>query len=168
MKKLPFVVALAFLFAFGWTTLASAQFFVATFEKDGMDLVFKITPNTGGGDISTGWSDIEFFIRYPDSQSGTFSFGIIVVNTTDFPGVLIPNNGPNAQGSETGYENNWFGTSFAATATRLYEEGTEYEVFRVTLDVDPATIGFELVHNEFFFAHLPGIDLGGRWRPDQQ
>lgn len=150
MKSLYYTLCLSSLFLFGSANILSAQFFVATFEQDGMDIVFKITPNSGGGDINTGWSDIEFFVRYPDSQSGTFSFGAITINTTDFPGIAIPNNGPDAQGSEIGFENNWFGTSFSATASRLYSEGIEYEVFRISLDVDPSIIGMELVHNEFF------------------
>lgn len=150
MKKRYYTILLFFFWSLSWLPFAQAQFFVATFDKENNDLVFKITPNTGGGDITTGWSDIEFFVRYPDGQAGTFSFGSISINNTDFPGINIPNNGTDAQGSETGFENNWFGTSFSATAARLYEEGMEYEVFRVTISIDPAMVNFELVHNEFF------------------
>lgn len=150
MKKKYYTIALFFLAGLSWLPLSQAQFFVATFEKDNNDLVFIITPNPGGGDIMTGWSDIEFFVRYPDAQAGTFSFGAITVNSLAFPGVSIPNNGADVQGSEVGFENIWLGTSFSPTAQQLYEEGIEYEVFRVAVSIDPEMVDFELVHNEFF------------------
>lgn len=150
MKSLHVLITITLCFFF---SISSAQFFRASFEVDGMDLIFNIQPNPGGGDITTGWSDIEFFVRYPDIQAGSFSFGAITINTTDFPGISIPDNGADAQGSETGFENNWFGTSFTATANQTYTEGQVYEVFRVAVSVDPSTIDFELVANEFFFPH---------------
>ena len=129
---------------------SQAQYFQAYAEKQGNDLVFFLRPNPGGGNITTGWSDMEFFLRFP-TGSATFNYGSIVVNSTDFPGVVMPYNGNNAQGSETGYTNSWFGTSYLPTPTQTYNDGQPYEVFRVTIDVDPATISFELVHNAFFF-----------------
>ena len=129
---------------------SQAQYFQAYAEKQGNDLVFFLRPNPGGGNITTGWSDMEFFLRFP-TGSAAFNYGSIVVNSTDFPGVVMPYNGNNAQGSETGYTNSWFGTSYLPTPTQTYNDGQPYEVFRVTIDVDPATIPFELVHNAFFF-----------------
>ncbi|MCB0582280.1 MAG: putative metal-binding motif-containing protein, partial [Phaeodactylibacter sp.] len=147
MKKI--FTFIAFFLAFHF---CSAQYFQATIVKDNNDLIFKIRPNPGGGDISTGWSDIEFFVRWSDS-SPTFAFGAITVNNTDFPGVVIPNNGRNIQGTEVGYINNWFGISFSATPANTYTDGMEYEVFRVALNVPASSIPFELVHNSFFFPH---------------
>ena len=66
-----------------------AQFFQATIHKEGNDLVFRLRANPGGGDITTQWSDTEFFVRWPDG-SPAFNFGTITVNTTDFPGINIP------------------------------------------------------------------------------
>lgn len=144
------------------TTLSSkGQFFQATIDKDGNDLIFLLRVNPGGGDITTNWSDTEFFVRWPDN-SPAFNFGTITVNTTDFPGINIPNNGQNAQGSETGYTNNWFGSSYSATSSSTYIAGLEYEIFRVTLDIPAANVNFELVHNEWFAPHyLALIDGSG-------
>ncbi len=126
-----------------------AQYFQATITKDANDLIFKIKANPGGGNITTDWSDIEFFVRWPDG-SPTFNFGAITVNNTNFPGVPIALNGQNAQGSEVGFNNRWFGSSFSVTDTTTYIDGTEYEVFRVALDVPASTIDFQLVHNTNF------------------
>ncbi len=136
-----------------------AQFFQATIEKDGNDLIFFVRANPAGGDITTNWIDTEFFVRWPDS-SPAFTFGAITINTTDFPGISIPNNGQNAQGSEVGYTNNWFGTSFTATSSSTYTEGVEYEIFRVTLDIPAANVDFELVHNDGFVPHYLAL-IGG-------
>ncbi len=130
--------------------LSQAQYFQAYAEYQGNDIVFFLRPNPGGGNITTGWSDIEFFLRFP-TGSPTFSYGAITINSTDFPGISVPNNGNNMQGSETGYTNTWFGTSYLPTAQQTYNDSQPYEVFRVTIDVDPSTIAFELVHNSFFF-----------------
>ncbi|MEM7103677.1 MAG: T9SS type A sorting domain-containing protein [Bacteroidota bacterium] len=126
-----------------------AQYFQATISKEGTDLVFKIRPNPTGGDVAARWSDIEFFVRWPNG-SPAFNFGAITVNTTDFPGISIPNNGSNVQGAENGFTNNWFGTSFSVTNEMVYTAGVEYEVFRVALDVPASAINFELIHNTFF------------------
>ncbi|MCB9265045.1 MAG: putative metal-binding motif-containing protein [Lewinellaceae bacterium] len=140
-------------------SFSNAQYFQATIDAEGTDLVFKIRPNPTGGDISTGWSDIEFFVRWPDG-SPAFNFGTLTVNTTDFPGVSIPNNGTNAQGSEIGYTNNWFGSSFSTTTTVTYTAGVEYEVFRVSLDIPASSVDFELVHNTFFYPHYLALING--------
>jgi type IX secretion system substrate protein len=154
MKNMLFFFILLFS-----SNYCNAQFFQATIESDGNDLIFKIRPNLSGGDITTTWSDMEFFVRWPDGES-PFNFGAITVNTTDFPGVSIPNNGSNAQGAETGYTNNWFGTSFSVSPTATYLDGTEYEVFRVALDLPAESISFELVHNNVFSPHYLSLISG--------
>ncbi|MEL6274597.1 MAG: T9SS type A sorting domain-containing protein [Bacteroidota bacterium] len=148
-----------FILFLSFSLSSNAQFFQASMAFDGNDLVFTVRPNPGGGDIITNWSDIEFFLRWPDGSS-SFQFGELRVNTLDFPGISIPNNGTNVQGSEVGYTNNWFGTSFAVTPTNTYRDGVEYEVFRIAIDVDPASIDFELVHNNFFFPHYLALISG--------
>ena len=130
--------------------LTNAQYFRAYAEYQGNDIIVLIQANPGGGDITTGWSDVEFFLRFP-TGSPAFNYGAITINSTDFPGILMPYNGNNMQGAETGFTNSWFGTSYLPTPTQTYTDGQPYEVFRVTLDVDPSTIAFELVHNAFFF-----------------
>lgn len=127
-----------------------AQYFQATLYTEGNDLVVKIRPNSGGGNITTDWSDIEFIIRWADG-SPAFTFGTVTMNTTDFPNVpLFQRNLPNNNGQEIGYANAWFGSSFTVTPFRTYTAGTEYEVFRVTLNVLASTIDFELIHNTTF------------------
>ncbi len=139
---------------------AQAQYFQASFAAEGNDLIFKIKPKAGGGNISTDWSVIEFFVRYPTSTPA-FTFGAITINTIDFPGVVIPFNGLNAQGSETGYVNAWFGYPFSTTAVKTYNDGQEYEVFRVALSADPTTLGLELIHNEpDFYPHYLSLTSG--------
>lgn len=125
------------------------QRFLASMESNEDTLIFKISPT--GGSITTNWSDIEFFLRWPDS-SPAFTFGDILVNTTDFPGVSIPNNGTDVQGSETGFTNNWFGTSFSATASQTYNFGSDYWVFKVVVNgpAQATDIAFELCHNNNF------------------
>jgi hypothetical protein len=151
---------LLFLILFTTTTfLCQGQFFQATIDKDGNDLIFLLRANPGGGDITTNWSDTEFFVRWPDTAPA-FNFGAITVNTTGFPGVSIPNNGEDAQGSEVGFTNNWFGASYSATASSTYTDGVEYEIFRVTLDIPAANVDFELVHNEWFSPHYLSLISG--------
>jgi len=144
MKKLLSILVVIFSITF-----CQAQYFQATMTNQGNDLVFSIRPNPGGGNITTGWSDIEFFVRWP-SNSAAFNFGAITVNNTNFPGVPIALNGQNAQGSEVGFNNRWFGSSFSVTDTTTYTDGTEYELFRVTLDSPASGINFELIHNTNF------------------
>lgn len=155
MKKI--ILLFAFFLA---AQLSYAQFFQASFAAEGNSLVFKLRPNPGGGDITTSWSDIEFFVRWPEGASA-FKFGAIAVNHADFPGIAITNNGFDKQGSEKGYVNAWFGTSFFPTPKKAYADGVEYEVFRVSLNVAPDKIDFELVHNTFLKPHYLALVCDG-------
>lgn len=147
MNKNFYCLAIAFLL---FPLFSQAQYFRAFADYQGNDIVFYLQPNPGGGDITTGWSDIEFFLRYPTSAP-VFSYGATTVNSTNFPGISMPYNGDDVQGSEMGYTNSWFGTSYSPTTNQTYTDGQVYEVFRVTLNIDPSTVNFELVHNAFFF-----------------
>lgn len=155
MKKTIYLVCLLI---FGFVGPLQAQFFQATLEKDGMDLVVKIRPFPSGGDISTAFSGMEFFIRYDEAMTPAFSYGSISTNTSDFPTVTISNAGDNVQGMEAGYTNNWFVWSGIPTASSVFTDGVEVEVFRVTLDIDPATGDFELVHSTFFTPHYLALN----------
>ncbi|MCB9265046.1 MAG: T9SS type A sorting domain-containing protein [Lewinellaceae bacterium] len=129
-----------------------AQYFQATIDADGRDLVFKLRPQPGGGDITTKWTDIEFFIRWPKKRND-LQFGQIRVNYQDFPGITITDNGDDIQGTETEYSNRWFGSSFSTTPEMTYVDGQEYEVFRVSLNKSPLSVDLELVHNTLFKPH---------------
>ncbi len=145
MKNILFWVCLL-----GSTLSTHAQYFRASMEVVGQDLIFYVRPNPGGGDIAVGWSGMEFFVRFPDN-SPNFQWGTIVINTTDFPGITVTNNGNNIQGREDGYTNTWFGNSYLPVPIRTYTDGQIYEVFRVGIDRPGSDISFELVANEFFF-----------------
>jgi hypothetical protein len=157
MKKIFIFFFILFL---GTSTLLHGQFFQETFSTSGNDLVFSIRPFPGGGNITTDWSDIEFFVRHSTSAL-PLSFGAITVNTAQFPGVVITYNGANIQGEEAGFVNHWFGTSFSVGAMFTYTDGQTYEVFRVEVSVNPTTIGLELIHNDPDFSpHYTALTSG--------
>lgn len=138
-----------------------AQHFEASASVSGNNIIFKIKPVDGN--ITCGWSDVEFFLRNPTASAiPDFGTATITVNTVDFPGVTIPYNGMNLQGSEQGYNNYWFGVSFVATTTRTYNQNQEYTVCTITLGTSPLSFGLELVHNESFVpTYLALTDQGG-------
>lgn len=124
-------------------------YFQGTATIEGNSILYKI--KAVGGNVTTGWSDIEFFFRNPTAAPDAdpaFSAATITVNTTDFPGVVIPYNGKNIQGSESGYNNYWFGVSFSSTTPRTYNQNQEYLVCTIALADSPAGFGLELCHNE--------------------
>lgn len=105
------------------------------------------------GNIATGFTDIEFFLRNSTAfAEPDFSSATIIVNSAMFPNVLIPYNGKNLQGTEIGYNNYWFGISFALTPVTIYAESQEYLL--CTIDVDQPVQGYhlDLCHNEPNFA----------------
>lgn len=123
------------------------QYMQMTAELSGAtNLLIKIKPV--GGNLTIGWSDIEFCIRNPDSSTDPgFAAAQVTINTTDFPGISLPYRGKNEEGSETGYYNYKFGTSFVGTTARTYIQNQEYVLCTIT------TAGFsntnlELCHNE--------------------
>lgn len=129
-----------------------AQHMEMTAESSGNSLVVKL--KAVNGNVVTGWSDIEFFLRNPTtSPEPDFATATIVVNTTDFPGVSIPYNGEDAQGTETGYKNYWFGISFSATTAKTYIQEQEYVLCTITSPTDLTGTNLELVHNDGFVPH---------------
>ncbi|MFN0013770.1 MAG: T9SS type A sorting domain-containing protein [Saprospiraceae bacterium] len=145
---------------------SSAQpYFVATAAINGNDLQFKI--KAVGGPITCGWSVFEFFFRNPNAAPNAdaeFDVATIIVNTTDFPGLTVPYNGSNQQGTENGYTNYWFGNPLnPPTGTRTYNQNQEYLVCTITMTVSPSGFDFELCHNEPNFTphYLALTDEGG-------
>lgn len=144
---------------------AGAQpYFQATAVISGNSIVYKVTPVNGN--ITCGWSDIEFFIRNNDNlpnADNAFQNATITVNTNDFPGVTIPYNGLNVQGAEMGYNNYWFGISFVPTAPLTYNQNQEYTVCTIGLSTSPAGFDFEFCHNEPNFTphYIVLTDEGG-------
>jgi len=89
MKKVFIIVVLAF-------TSVSVCFaqgkFAANFTNTGNLLTFKIRPDVT---TTTGFSTVEFFIRYPN-PSPAFTYGAVTVNTAAFPNMA--GNGTNGGG----------------------------------------------------------------------
>jgi len=143
---------------------AAQSYFQGTATIEGNNILYRI--KAVGGPITTGWSDIEFFFRNstaaPDADTD-FAAATITVNTTDFPGVSIPYNGKNIQGSESGYNNYWFGVSFTSTTPKTYNQHQEYLLCTIVLPVSPAGFALELCHNEPNFTphYVVLTDQGG-------
>jgi len=129
--------------------------FLATATINGNDLQFKIKPV--GGPITCGWTVFEFFFRNSTAAPNAdaeFEGATITMNTTDFPGLTIPYNGANLQGTETGYNNYWFGLPInPPTTTKTYNQNQEYLVCTITLTTSPSGFDFELCHNDLFVPH---------------
>ncbi|HUR09790.1 MAG TPA: hypothetical protein VM012_00375, partial [Flavitalea sp.] len=118
-------------------SLSFAQQFQASFSNTGNLVSFKIRPTA---DINTGFSSIEFYVRYPVG-SPAFTFGDVVENTTNFPGMgdfTIIN-----EGVVDGYNIAHFAYASPITTSRSYTSGTEYEVFNVKL-IGPSTSTVDL------------------------
>jgi hypothetical protein len=131
----------------------NAQEFQASFSNTGNQISFKIRPTA---DINTGFSIIEFIVRSPEAAPD-YTFGPVVENTTNFPGMtefIVED-----QGVIDGYDVTRFYYTGPAPATtpRAYTSGVEYEVFTVKLIGDPAeTIDLQLVQSDdddpFYFS----------------
>ncbi len=127
----------------------NAQHFSSTLDNSDNELIVKI--KAVGGDITTGFSGIEFFLRAPTS-SPSFSFGTIQPNLTDFPDIAdLQYSGENQQGNETGYNNHWFSWNLGAAnaTTKTYSSGVEYEVFRVPV-LGNGNVDFQIVGNDWY------------------
>lgn len=163
MPAFRFLLVVAFLVSVIHRGTAQ-PYFQATAELSGNNILYKI--KAVDGNITCGWSDIELFMRnstsLPDANDA-FLNATITVNTNDFPGVSFPYNGMNVQGSETGYNNYWFGISFGSTTPKTYNQNVEYIVCTIMLPSSPAGFEFELCHNEPNFSphYLVLTDEGG-------
>jgi hypothetical protein len=117
---------------------ARCQYFTATFENSGNDLIFKIKPT--GGDISSPITLFEFDIRYPSSYSLTFSN--LESNTGMFPNLNIQQ----VSFASGGYIYQKFFHNSGTIPDATYTSGLEYTVFQVTITGSGAGI-FQLITN---------------------
>ena len=141
--KAFFIIFLAF--ANGGARL-NAQTLQATMTSQGNMLIVKIRPT--GGNVTTGFGDMEFFIRYPNTT--TLAWGTPVANTTDFPNNVIQKNAPYLDGMETGFTIvRFFLPPGTFTTSKTYTNGTEYEVFRVSAS-GVGTANIEMMHRNDF------------------
>jgi hypothetical protein len=134
-----------------------AQILKATITSDAGDIVISLKPE--GGDITTDFSQMEFFLRSTDLTTA-FTTNV-AVNTTNFPGVPINLTGPaNTNG---GFRTWWFASpSQNSGATNTYTDGVEYELARISFTGGgPQTAVFELVSNLTDFSSYLSILSGG-------
>ncbi|CAN5541841.1 hypothetical protein BH11BAC3_BH11BAC3_10650 [soil metagenome] len=138
--------------------LANTSFaqFSAGFSNVGNVLTFKVKPLTAK---TTGFSVLEFFVRYPTS-SAAFTYGPITANITNFPGMTslgtfgsgsweIERN--NAAYVIPGYNvDHIFYTAPAPTSSVMtYNMNQVYDVITIPLMGDANfSINFELVHQD--------------------
>lgn len=175
--KTIFTILVANLLLTG-TVLAQGQF-SANLSNAGNVITFKLKPNST---TTTGFSVIEFFIRYT-TTSPSFTYGTVTVNTTDFPGMSGNGNvGGGSLGSGAweierdnpaymvaGYHVDHFIYTAPALATtpNTYTGGTEYTVLSVPLIGTASTVDFEFVSDDQEAIYYLAItdQNGGELRP---
>lgn len=133
---------LIILFIISSYSIQSSAQFKATLTADGNDLIVYLTPSAGVN-ITTGFSQVEFFIRTTDMTT-SFTMGAPVINSTDFPGnipVALSSDANN--GTHRVFQFGYAGTPSGSSAT--YTNGTQYEFARMTLTGgSPNSAVFEL------------------------
>lgn len=150
MKKNIIIALFALLIITG---TSSAQF-AAGYSQVGNVLTFKLKPSVT---TTTGFTVIEFFVRYPTSTA-PFTYGTVSLNSTNFPGMLatgVPGSGSweiernNAAYVIPGYNVDHIFYTGTASTTRSYTAGTEYDVITVALQSATAgTVDMEFVHQD--------------------
>ena len=131
--------------------------FSANVSNNTSILTFSIRPSAT---ITTNFSVIEFFLRYPIAGSPVFTYGPVTVNTTDFPGMT----GTGALGSgsweiqrdnpayilPTYHVDHFLYTAPApVTAMNTYNINQSYAVFTVQCQgLPPSTVNFDFVHQD--------------------
>lgn len=135
--------------------------FAANFTNTGNVLTFKIKPDVN---TTTGFSTIEFFIRYPNPSSA-FSYGTVTVNSAAFPNMAGNGTyGGSAAGSGAweierdnpaynlaGFHVDHFIYTAPAivTASASYTGGTEYPVLSVHLiGTPPNNVDLQFVSDD--------------------
>ena len=142
-KKFSSIYLSLVLILFSQLTIAQGRF-QASFSNSGNVLSFKLRPTA---DVTTAFSTIEFFVRYPDT-SPEFTYGPIIENTTNFPG--MGNFTVISEADVDGYRVDHFVYTAPEpiTTSATYTGGTEYEVFSVKLIGAPTeTVDLQLVHS---------------------
>lgn len=132
----------------------NAQYFQATMTNEGSMLVVKIKPT--GGNITTSFANMEFFVRYLDSKNLTWDNPII--NITDFQGISIQKNDPYTTIPDAGYKIvRFFLPPGTFTTSKTYTNDTEYEVFRTTVTGLGST-NLEMIHRDDYTPYYLAID----------
>jgi hypothetical protein len=143
------------------TALSAAPGFQGSFRNVGPNITFYIRPEAT---ISTGIAVIDFFVRYPNTQ--TLSFSEPIGNKDYLPlgsSILVE------VGVEGAY--NWIHFSYTAPnpiiSSRAYPSGVEMAVFTTKVSGSSSPANLQLVHREaedpFVFGVLSGV--GGDLRP---
>ncbi|MBL7813630.1 MAG: T9SS type A sorting domain-containing protein [Saprospiraceae bacterium] len=135
-------------------TALRAQFFQATMSNQGATLIVKVKPN--GGNITTTFANMEFFIRYPNTS--TIIWSAPTVNTTNFPNAVIQKNDPYTTIPDAGYTIvRFFLPPGIFTTSKAYTSGTEYEVFRTNM-TGTGTLNLEMMHRDDFTPYYLALD----------
>jgi hypothetical protein len=130
--------------------------FAAGFTNTGNVLTFKLKPSVT---TTTGFSVIEFFVRYPTS-SPAFTYGAVTVNTTNFPSMTatgvagsgsweIEHNNPAYAIAGYNVDHIFYTAPAPSTTVKQYDAGVEYDVISVPLNGAAATVDMEFVHQDF-------------------
>ena len=154
--------------------------FAASLTNTGNLITFKLMPDQN---TTTGFSTIEFFVRYPD-PSPAFTYGTVTVNTAAFPGMAGNGNvGGGAVGSGAweierdnpayvipGFhvDNFIFTAPAVATTAAAYTGNTPYDLLSVTLEgTPPNTVDLQFVSDDFESTYYLAItdQNGGDLRP---
>jgi len=176
MKKI-FIIVLALS---AYSVCFAQGKFAANFTNTGNVLTFKIRPDIA---TSTGFSTIEFFVRYPD-PSPAFSYGAVTVNTAAFPNMagngLVGGGAPGSGAWEIERDNPAYTLAgfhvdhFIYTAPAIvttaaaYTGGTEYPVLSVELlGTPPDNIDLQFVSDDQESTYYLAItdQNGGDLRP---
>lgn len=123
--------------------------FTASISNVDNKLVFKLKPTTN---TNAEFSTVEFFVRYP-AASPAFTYGDIIENTTNFPGIqnfsVEPDVTPEATAGGYKVDHFIYTAPSTITTSKDYVAGTEYEIFSVDL-IGDGKVNFELVHSESY------------------
>ena len=118
--------------------------FQGGFDFTGNTISFKLRADIDG---TATFSTIEYFVRVPDAAPA-FTWGTINENVTNFPGMgdFFLNPTPP---TVAGYRIYHFIYTAPApiTTSNSYTAGASYEVFNVTINVDPGTLSMQMVHS---------------------
>lgn len=135
MKKLITLLLISFIVG----QVAYSQYFQGSMTNVGHTVTFKMKPVSG--DITTAITYIGFSFRYNVASTPAFTVNSITSNTTNFPGLSIQRLADNNDGTYN-YIN--FVHNTATVGSKTYTSGTEYDVFSITLNGNPATANLEL------------------------
>ena len=151
MKKI-FISTLS---VFLLTSASFAQKFATKVTKSaaGDAITFSIVPDA---DISTDFSVVEFFVKYP-SSSAQATYGTIAVNSTNFPGMTVAGalgewfvEKDNPAYVIPGFHVDHFvyTAPAAVTTSKAYTNGTTYDM--ITVPVSGVTLddNFRVVHQD--------------------